>query len=72
MMRKFRRIFRSPTTATATTTKNEPIQPTSSSDSTSDNMLHNKQRSSSATNHLYTGTEKKPQFFNTYAFFSCI
>jgi hypothetical protein len=54
MIRRFRRIFRSPAT------KNEPIHPTSNnSDSTPDNVPQNKQRSSSATNHLYTGREKK-------------
>jgi len=56
MMRKFRRIFRSP--STSTTIKNETNHQMSSSDSTPDDMLHKKQGSSSVTNRLYTGRKK--------------
>ena len=57
MIRKFRRIFRSP--STSTTIKNETNHQTSSLDSTSDDTLHNKQGSSSVTNRLYTGSKPK-------------
>jgi hypothetical protein len=61
MIRKFRRIFRSP--ATATTIKNETIHQTSSSDLTPDNTAHNKQGSSSLINRLYKGRKKKHNYF---------
>jgi hypothetical protein len=68
MMRKFRRIFRSP--STATTIKNETNHQMSSSDSTPDDMSHKKQGSSSVTNRLYTGRKKTTILI--HVFFSCI
>jgi hypothetical protein len=56
MIRKFRRIFRSPSTSTAI--KTEPNHQTNSSDSTPDDISQNKHGSSSITNRLYTGRKK--------------
>lgn len=62
MIRKFRRIFRSP--STATTIKNETTHQTSNSDDAS----HNKQGASSISNRLYTGRKKNHNLF-IYIFF---
>lgn len=62
-MRKFRRIFRAPSSPPSitakTTNKNENIYKTSSLDSTLDDTSYAKKGSSIVTNHLYSGKEKK-------------
>lgn len=70
MIRKFRRIFRSP--STSTTIKTELNHQTSSLDSTPDDTSNNKQGSSNVTNRLYTGNEKKKPFSFLFIFFSHI
>lgn len=55
MIRKFRRIFRSPPTPTTIKNETNP-HPTSS---TSDPMSPNKPGSSSVTNHLYSGKQER-------------
>jgi len=73
-MRKFRRIFRAPssppsTTATTTaTTKNETIHKTSSSDST----LDIEKGSSSINNHVYSGKQKNSNSFILFLVFDSI
>ncbi len=77
MIRKFRRIFRAPssppsTTARTTTTKNETMHKTSSSDSTLDDTSYIEKGSSSITNHLYSGKEKKNNSFTLFLVFDSI
>ena len=77
MMRKFRRIFRAPssppsTTTTTTSPKNENMHKTSSSDSTLDDTSFIKKGSSTVTNHVYLGKEKKILLFILFLVFDAI